>query len=276
MISLRKTDWKALVVEVLMLILALAIIAPLLIMLLGSFKTSSEVLDFSLKLPRKWMFSNYKEVIEQGGLLRAFWNGILIAGVSSLLNIITTSAAAFIIVRRDTRLSNLIYLFFFMGLIAPVSIITTIRVVQWLGLYGTITSAIFIYAAMNSAFSVFLYVGFMKSIPRALDEVAFLEGANMFDVFLKVIFPLIIPVNATVAIMVFMSVWNDITIPIYFLTDSSNWTMPLSVYNFYGKFSRDWNLVFADLTLTSLPVLILYLMAQKYIVSGLTAGAVKG
>jgi raffinose/stachyose/melibiose transport system permease protein len=276
MISLRKTDWKAFVVEALMLILALAIIAPLLIMLLGSFKTSSEVLDFSLKLPRKWMFSNDKEVIEQGGLLRAFWNGILISGVSSVLNIITTSAAAFIIVRRDTRLSNLIYLFFFMGLIAPVSIITTIRVVQWLGLYGTITSAIFIYAAMNSAFSVFLYTGFMRSIPRALDEVAFLEGANMFDVFLKVIFPLIIPVNATVAIMVFMSVWNDITIPIYFLTDSSNWTMPLSVYNFYGKFSRDWNLVFADLTLTSLPVLVLYLMAQKYIVSGLTAGAVKG
>ncbi|MNT87524.1 Inner membrane ABC transporter permease protein YcjP [compost metagenome] len=98
----------------------------------------------------------------------------------------------------------------------------------------------------------------------------------MFQVFIRVIFPLIVPVNATVAIMVFMSVWNDITIPIYFLTDSNNWTMPLSVYNFFGKFSRDWNLVFADLTLTSAPVLILYLFAQKYIVSGLTAGAVKG
>ncbi|MNZ95756.1 L-arabinose transport system permease protein AraQ [compost metagenome] len=98
----------------------------------------------------------------------------------------------------------------------------------------------------------------------------------MFDVFFRIITPLILPVNATVAIMVFMSVWNDITIPLYFLTDSSTWTMPLSVYNFYGKYSRDWNLIFADLVLTSLPVLILYLFAQKYIVSGLTAGAVKG
>ncbi|MCZ8521645.1 MULTISPECIES: carbohydrate ABC transporter permease [Paenibacillus] len=274
--SFRKMDWRTVTVEAVLLLLAFTIIAPLLIMLLGSFKTSAEVLDFSLRLPRQWMFSNYLEVIEQGGLLRAFWNGMLISGVSSLLNIITTSAAALVIVRRDTRLAHLIYLFFFMGLIAPVSIITTIRVVQWLGLYGTITSAILIYTAMNSAFSVFLYAGFMKSIPRALDEVAFLEGANMFDVYLRVIFPLIVPVNATVAIMVFMSVWNDITIPIYFLTDSSNWTMPLSVYNFYGKFSRDWNLVFADLTLTSLPVLILYLLAQKYIVSGMTAGAIKG
>jgi raffinose/stachyose/melibiose transport system permease protein len=237
--TLRKTDWKAVIVEVIMIALAFTIIAPLLIMVLGSFKTSSEVLDFSLKLPKKWMFSNYQQVVEQGGLLRAFWNGMLISGTSALLYIITTSAAAFVIVRRETRLSNLLYLFFFMGLIAPVSIITTIRVVQGLGLYGTITSAILIYAALNSAFSVFLYAGFMKSIPKALDEVAFLEGANMFDVFFKVIFPLIVPVNATVAIMVFMSVWNDITIPIYFLTDSSNWTMPLSVYNFFGKFSRD-------------------------------------
>ncbi|AEI43382.1 carbohydrate ABC transporter permease [Paenibacillus mucilaginosus] len=276
MTSLRKIDWKAGLVEVLLILLALTIIAPLLIMILGSFKTSSEVLDFSLALPRQWMFSNYAQVIEQGGLLRAFWNGVLISGVSSVLNIITTSAAAFVMIRRDTKVSNFIYLFFFMGLIAPMSIITTIRVVQWLGLYGTITSAVLIYTAMNSAFSVFLYAGFMKSIPRALDEVAFLEGANILDIYLRVIFPLIVPVNATVAIMVFMSVWNDITIPIYFLTDSSNWTMPLSVYNFYGKFSRDWNLVFADLTLTSLPVLILFLLAQKYIVSGMTAGAIKG
>lgn len=274
--AMRKTDWKAVLVEGLLILLACTIIGPLLIMLLGSFKTSAEVLDFNLALPKKWMFSNYQLVVEQGGLLRAFWNGILISGVSSVVNIITTSMAAFVIVRRDTKLSNLIYLFFFMGLIAPVSIITTIRVVQFMGLYGSITSAILIYSALNSAFSVFLYAGFIKSVPKALDEVAFLEGANMFDVFLKVIFPLIVPVNATVAIMVFMSVWNDITIPIYFLTDSNNWTMPLSVYNFFGKFSRDWNLVFADLTLTSVPVLILYLFAQKYIVSGLTAGAVKG
>ena len=93
---------------------------------------------------------------------------------------------------------------------------------------------------------------------------------------LLIVTPLILPVNATVAIMVFMSVWNDITIPLYFLTDSSTWTMPLSIYNFYGKYSREWNLIFANLVLTSLPVFILYLFGQKYIVSGLTAGAVKG
>lgn len=272
----RKMAWRNYVVEGLLILASLLIILPLLIMMFGSFMTSAEVLKFSLWLPEKWNFSNYTTVFREGGLGRAFLNGMLITGVSSILNIFTSSAASFILVRRETKWSNFLYMFFFMGLIAPMSTITTIRVVQWMGFYGSITSVILIYASLNTAFSVFLYSGFIRSIPKALDEVAFLEGANTFDVFFKIVTPLIVPVNATVAIMVFMSVWNDITIPLYFLTDSSDWTMPLSVYNFYGKYSRDWNLIFADLVLTSLPVLILYIFCQKYIVSGLTAGAVKG
>ncbi|CAM4304136.1 carbohydrate ABC transporter permease [Saccharibacillus endophyticus] len=272
----RKMAWRNYLVEGFLILMSLIIILPMLVMIFGSFMNNIEVMKFSLRLPTEWHFSNYVTVFKEGGLARAFWNGILITGVSCIVNIFTSSAAAFILTRRDTKLSNILYMFFFMGLIAPMSTITTIRVVQWFGFYGSITSVILIYASLNTAFSVFLYSGFIRSIPKALDEVAFLEGAGTLSVFFKIVTPLILPVNATVAIMVFMSVWNDITIPLYFLTDSSDWTMPLSVYNFYGKFSRDWNLIFADLVLTSLPVFILYLFCQKYIVSGLTAGAVKG
>lgn len=272
----RKMAWRNYLVEGFLILMSLIIILPMLVMIFGSFMNNIEVMKFSLRLPTEWHFSNYVTVFKEGGLARAFWNGILITGVSCIVNILTSSAAAFILTRRDTKLSNMLYMFFFMGLIAPMSTITTIRVVQWFGFYGSITSVILIYASLNTAFSVFLYSGFIRSIPKALDEVAFLEGAGTLSVFFKIVTPLILPVNATVAIMVFMSVWNDITIPLYFLTDSSDWTMPLSVYNFYGKFSRDWNLIFADLVLTSLPVFILYLFCQKYIVSGLTAGAVKG
>jgi len=272
----RKLAIRNYVVEGFLLLASLLILLPLVILVLGSFKTSAEVLSFSLSLPDKWQFSNYVRVFEEGGLSRAFLNSIWITGISSIINIVASSAASFILARRDTKLSNTIYMYFFMGLIAPMSIITTIRVVQGLGFYGSISSVILIYAALNTAFSVFLYSGFIKTIPKALDEVAFLEGASVFGVFFRIVTPLILPVNATVAIMVFMSVWNDITIPVYFLTNSSTWTMPLSIYNFYGKYSRDWNLIFANLVLTSLPVFILYLFGQKYIVSGLTAGAVKG
>lgn len=272
----RKLAIRNYIVEGLLLLASLLILLPVLIMIFGSFKTSAEVLDFSLKLPEKWMFSNYVRVFEEGGLARAFWNSVLITGISSIINIVASSAASFILARRETKLANTLYMYFFMGLIAPMSMITTIRIVQALGFYGSITSVILIYASLNTAFSVFLYSGFIKTIPKALDEVAFLEGANVLGVFFRIVTPLILPVNATVAIMVFMSVWNDITIPLYFLTDSSTWSMPLSIYNFYGKYSREWNLIFANLVLTSLPVFILYLFGQKYIVSGLTAGAVKG
>ncbi|UPK41626.1 carbohydrate ABC transporter permease [Paenibacillus pabuli] len=272
----RKLAIRNYVVEGFLLLASLLILLPLVILILGSFKTSAEVLSFSLSLPDKWQFSNYVRVFQEGGLSRAFLNSIWITGISSIINIVASSAASFILARRDTKVSNTIYMYFFMGLIAPMSIITTIRVVQGLGFYGSISSVILIYAALNTAFSVFLYSGFIKTIPKALDEVAFLEGASVFGVFFRIVTPLILPVNATVAIMVFMSVWNDITIPVYFLTNSSTWTMPLSIYNFYGKYSRDWNLIFANLVLTSLPVFILYLFGQKYIVSGLTAGAVKG
>lgn len=272
----RKLAIRNYIVEGLLLLASLLILLPVLIMIFGSFKTSAEVMDFSIKLPEKWMFSNYVLVFEEGGLARSFWNSVLITGVSSIINIVASSAASFILARRETKLANTLYMFFFMGLIAPMSTITTIRIVQALGFYGSITSVILIYASLNTAFSVFLYSGFIKTIPKALDEVAFLEGASVLGVFFRIVTPLILPVNATVAIMVFMSVWNDITIPLYFLTDSSTWTMPLSIYNFYGKYSREWNLIFANLVLTSLPVFILYLFGQKYIVSGLTAGAVKG
>ena len=264
------------VVEIVLILLSLIIIIPLLLMFLGSFMNGVEVMQFKIQLPEKWLFSNYVTVFEKGGLGRAFLNGIVITVASCILNIFTSSMAAFILARRENKFTNFLYLFFFAGLIAPMSTITTIRVVQWLGFYGTITSVIFIYAALNTAFSIFLYTGFVKSLPRALDEAAFIEGANIWQVFFKIVSPLLLPVNATVAIMVFMGVWNDITIPLYFLPDSSTWTMPLSVYNFYFMFSLEWNLIFADLVLTSLPVIVLYVFAQRFIVSGMTAGAMKG
>lgn len=182
----RKLAIRNYIVEGFLLLASLLILLPLVILILGSFKTSAEVLSFSLSLPDKWQFSNYVRVFEEGGLSRAFLNSIWITGISSIINIVASSAASFILARRDTRVSNTIYMYFFMGLIAPMSIITTIRVVQGLGFYGSISSVILIYAALNTAFSVFLYSGFIKTIPKALDEVAFLEGASVFGVFFRI------------------------------------------------------------------------------------------
>jgi len=259
-----------------MLLMSLVVIVPLMIMLLGSFKNPTEVTAFDLKLPKVWLFGNYTEVIEKAGLATAFSNSILITAVSTCVTILISSIAAFALARKKSSLSRFLYYFFFIGTIIPMQVIPTIRLSNLFGIYGGFVNVILLYCALNISFSCFLYTGFIKGIPKSLDEAAFLDGASVFRVFFSVIFPLLKPVNMTVMILVFMNIWNDINIPLYFLINPSKWTMPLSVYQFFGMYSgSNWNLVFADLVLTVLPVVILFLFAQKYIISGLTEGALK-
>ena len=258
-----------------LLIVSSVVLAPLLYMVLGSLKSPLEASSFNLSLPRRWLFRNYGDVVREGSLGRAFLNSCLIAALSSALTVFLSSIASFVVARKRSRLAEFLYYFFFLGSLAPLQIIPTIQLLKVAHLYASYASVIFIYAALNLSFGCFLYTGFVKSVPRALDEAALMEGASLFGIFYRVIFPLLTPANVTVSILIFLSVWNDINLPIYFLPDPSKWTMPLSVYGFFGRYSSSWNLVFADLTLTALPVVILYLAAQKYVVSGLLAGAVK-
>jgi raffinose/stachyose/melibiose transport system permease protein len=258
-----------------LLLVSVIVITPLLYMVLGSFKTPLEASSFSLSLPGHWLFRNYPDVVREGSLGRAFVNSCLIAAVSSALTVFFSSIASFVVARKRSRLAQFLYYFFFLGSLAPMQIIPTIQILKVAHIYGSFASVILIYAALNLSFGCFLYTGFIKSVPRALDEAALMEGASLFGIFFRVIFPLLTPANVTVSILIFLSIWNDINLPIYFLPDPTKWTMPLSVYGFFGRYSSSWNLVFADLTLTALPVVILYLAAQKYVVSGLLVGAVK-
>lgn len=261
---------------ILFLCLSLIIMVPLLIMVLGSFKNPTEVTAFDLSLPQEWLFENYAIVFEEAKLGTAFFNGIYITVLSTAITIAVSSLAAFILARRKTALSRFLYYFFFIGTIIPMQMIPTIRLFDALGIYGSYTNAILLYVAINISFSCFLYTGFIKGIPRALDEAAFIDGASILQVFFRVVFPLLKPISMTVLILDFMNIWNDINIPLYFLSSPSKWTMPLSVYQFFGQFSKsNWNYVFADLTLTILPVFLVFLIAQKHIINGLTEGSVK-
>lgn len=123
---------------------------------------------------------------------------------------------------------------------------------------------------------VFLYMGYYKSIPREIDESAMLDGCGCIRMFAAVIFPLLKPITVTLFIITFMAIWNDFGTTIYFLNSSSNFTLTLTVYNFFGVHSADWNLVFANVIAVSAPVVLVYFLAQKQIISGMTAGEVKG
>lgn len=272
---LAKKRIKAAALYCILILISILILAPLMIMVLGSFKDSVEVTAFDLKLPSKWHFDNYLTVLN-GGFIKATLNSLFITVTSVTATVFCSSLASFILARRKTRVSSFLYYFFFMGSLIPMQIVPTIQIFKVLGIYGTYMNAIIIYTVLNLSFSCFLYVGFIKTVPQTIDEAAFIDGANVFQVYLRIVFPLLKSVNITVMIITFMNIWNDINIPLYFLSNPEKWTVPMSVYNYFGKYSGNhWELVFADLSLTALPVIILYIFAQKYIVSGLTAGSVK-
>ena len=272
-----KRNLGKLFLELALFLLSLVIIVPLLIMLFGAFKNSTEVTAFDLALPEKWLFENFLVVFEKGKILRAFANSILITAVSTAITITVSSLASFVLARRGTKLSRFLYYFFFIGTIIPMQIMPTIRLFSTLNIYGGYLHVIILYTAINIPFSCFLYTGFIKGIPRILDESAFIEGASTLQTFFYIIFPLLKSCNITVLILLFTGIWNEINIPLYFLNNPTKRTLPLSVYQFFGMYGgSNWNLVFADLVIAALPIIILFLLMQKEFISGLTEGAVKG
>ncbi|WP_106767373.1 carbohydrate ABC transporter permease [Paenibacillus faecalis] len=267
---------KLLVLEAVMLLVSLLILIPLLIMILGSFKTSGEAQSFNLQLPKVWQFENYVTVFKEGGMGTAFKNSLIVTILGVALTVMMAALCSFVLARKSTRFTKGLYGFMLLGMIAPFSVVPTISLIQMLNLSGTYIGVIFIYVGINVSYSTFIFTGFIKSVPRELDEAAIVDGCGPYRMFIRVILPLLQPVLVTNVIIVTMAIWNDFMIPLYFFNSVSKWTLPLTVYNFFGQYASEWNLVFADLVLTALPVVLVYFWGQKYIVSGMTAGAVKG
>ncbi len=256
-------------------VMALTVLIPLYMVVLNSLKSGSEAAVIDLSLPSKVMWENYAHVFKEGKLGRAFLNSCFITGITVLLVVMLSSLTAFIITRRESRLSHGIYNYFLIGLIAPMALIPEVVIMNLLHLSGTYLAVILIHLATRLPLSVMLYAGFIKGIPRAMDESAMLDGASPMQMFFSVIFPLLKPVIFTNIILTFMAVWNDFQVALYFIGDSLKQTIPLGIYSFVGFMTYQWNYVCAFIVLSVLPILIVYLCAQKYIVDGMIAGAVK-
>ena len=273
--SLKKSVGN-IVVNIITIIISLIILIPILVLFLNSFKTQGESNKMSLSLPSKWMFENYKTVIEQGKLVSSFFNSLLYATVSVSIIIVVVSAAAFVIARNRKGINNFIYYFIISGIAIPINNVALMKVMQSLHLVNTRIGIILIYAAINIPLSLFLSYGFISTIPREIDEAAVIDGCGPIKLFIKIILPLLKPITSTLFVLNFMAVWNDFTMPLYYLNNSQKWPMTLAVYNFFGAFENSWNLVSADIIVTLLPVLFVFILGQKYIVGGVAAGSVKG
>ncbi len=261
--------------QIVCLVLSAIVIAPFYLVLVNSFKTKSEAARMSLALPARWMFANYIEVIEKGRLLQGFFNSMIYALTSAALGVGLCAMAAFVLDRRPTRWNRFLYYFVICGLFFPVNYVTLVRVFQVLRLTDTRKGIILTFMSAMVPFCVFTIKSFVRSVPTEMDEAAVVDGAGPVSLFFLVIAPLLRPVLVTCFILQFMGVWSDFLTPLYLSGKSRLFPMTMAVYQFFGKNTSHWNYIFADIVLTCMPVVIVYLLGQKYIVSGMTQGAVK-
>lgn len=251
-------------------------IVPLLMMVLGSFKTQGEALHMDLSFPRQFLLDNYIHVIKTGNILRGYKNSIIVTVFSVVLVIFFGAMLGIIVSRRKDRKANLIYYFFLFGLTATMQMVTTYSLMLKLNMYGQYLGVILIFTAVNLPFAVLTFSSFVTGIPREIDEAAIIDGCGTFFLIFKVLLPIMKPATVTNLIIAAIGIWNNFQVPLYLMSSSERTTIPMMIFNFYGLYSRNWNYVFAALVITVLPIIILYLVLQKYIIEGMTAGAVKG
>jgi raffinose/stachyose/melibiose transport system permease protein len=255
-------------------------LAPIYIVVVNSVKTASAAASMSASLPLHPRWGNFAEVNAQAGLLRAFFNSLLYSLGSTALAVLLAGLAAFALARRRSRPHIFIYFLLIMGIAIPTNYVTLTKVMQLTHLLDTQLGIILIYASQMIPFDVFLIYAFVDSVPRELDESAFIDGCSPIRTFFGIMLPLMKPALITCGILNVLNVWSDFINPLYFLSSASNWPMTLSIYNFFGTaasvINSNWALVSADVLMTILPVILIYIAAQRWILSGVLTGAVKG
>ena len=254
----------------------LVMVIPFYLIVTNSFKTKADASSMSAALPASVHVENFLTVISAGKLATSFFNSVLYATGSTILGTLCAAMAAFVLSRNRTRFNRFLYFFIILGIALPANYFTQTRVMQITTLINTKVGMILLYAAGQIPFGVFLIYGFLETVPRELDEAAIMDGCGSLQLFFQIIVPLLTPVLVTAAVLSFLGAWSNFIMPLYYLNNSANWPMTLSVYNFFGQYQANWNLVSADILLTVLPVILVYFFAQRYILSGMTAGAIKG
>ena len=255
---------------------SLIMFIPIYLVVVNSLKTKVEASAMGAGLPTSLNWQNFATVIERGKLLTAFGNSVLYAVGATLIGTTVAALAAYVLSRNRTRFNRGVYFFIIMGIAMPTNFVTLMKVMQMTNLINTQLGIILLYSATSIPFSVFLIYAFVGTLPRELDEAAIIDGCSPLRLFFSVIYSLLTPVLITAGVLNLLGIWNEFLLPLYYLNSSTKWPMTLAVYNFFGQFQADWSLVSADIVLTIVPVIVVYLFAQRFILSGMTAGSVKG
>lgn len=268
---------KRLIPTITMLLFGIAFVLPILLLVMNSFKPYNDMIQNFLSFPKSLYLGNYVTAIQRMDFLQVFCNSLVITAGAVGTGVLVSFMAAYGISHLKGKVSTGFYFLFTLGQIVPFhTIMIALSVMTTkLNLNNRFWVLICLYAGFHCAFGIFTYVGFLKSIPKELEEAAAIDGCGTFRMMWQVIFPLVGPTSITIGVLFFLWTWNDFLMPSLMISDSSKRTLTVMIYLFKSNASSEWNLLIAALTLSILPVILLYICAQKYITSGITSGAIK-
>ena len=253
---------------------------PFFLIVVNSFKNNGEILQSPFSLPKTLNFGHFVEAIKKMDFFVTFTNSLLITVVSTVLILVFSAMAAYYLVRDNSKFSKI----FFSVLVASMIIPFQSVMIPLMYIYGAKLNLIeripfplliVFYAGFGSALSVFIYHGFIKSIPLELEEAALIDGCDRIKTFFKIVFPILTPTSTTIGILNVMWIWNDYLLPSLVLNKDNLYTMPIKMKVFSGTYMNNWELLIPAMLFTILPLLVVYSFAQKYIISGVMAGSIK-
>jgi raffinose/stachyose/melibiose transport system permease protein len=254
-------------------------LAPLWILLVNSFKSHAAIIDNPLATPGVWDFQYIKNAVEQLSFFKSIGFTLVITMVSVCLIVLVSALAAWIMVRNKTKIANVIFMAFVAAMLIPFQSIMypLIQLFDRVGLKN-MPGLIVMYGGFGLSMSVFLYHGFVKGVPLGVEEAAFIDGCNIFQMFFLIVMPLLKPITVTVIIINAMWIWNDYLLPFLVIGNSVNKTLVLALYFariLAGQYGNPWQLIFPAVLITIIPIILVFLFLQKYIVKGISAGAIK-
>lgn len=272
---------KAFIKTLVAILLFLFYMFPFYIIVLNSFKNKRDI----VKLPLSWggnkgfTVSNYIDAFQKMNFPTVFANSCIITGCSVVLIIIFSSMAAYIFVRKDWKINKIIFMLMLFSMVIPFQVVMIPLISIYGGVFGALNhrpTLIFMHLGFSVSMAVFMYHGFIHgSVPLALEEAAHIDGAGPYRTFFQIVFPLLKPTTATLIVLYAMSLWNDYLLPSLILTDKGKYTIPIATKLFQGTYGNDMDLLMAALVMAIIPIIVLYIALQKYIIAGVVAGAVK-
>ncbi|NQX47530.1 carbohydrate ABC transporter permease [Paenibacillus tritici] len=272
-----KSRWN-IGIEVIMILLALLFLSPFYFLIANSVKSFGEILSDAASWPQTFMWSNYANAWKLARFSEAFRNSLIVTVISVVLISLFSAMAAYRMVRANNRLNQILLLLFVAAMVVPFQtiMIPILKVVNILGVNNSFTGLIISNLGLSIPMAIFLFHGFIKSVPLEIEEAATVDGCNPISAFFRIVLPLLKPMLMTIIVLNALGIWNDYLLPSLILQAPELRTIPLATFSFFGQYTKQWDMALPALTIGVAPIVIFYLFMQRYIVEGIAAGSVKG